>query len=526
MNKPKISVIMPSYNHRDFVGEAIESVLMQDFKDYEFLIADDCSKDDSVEVISKYEDPRIKHFFLKNNIGPTQILKLLIENAQGEYIALINSDDCWHNEKLSKQIEYLDNNADIAACFTWADFIDENGNVLGDECDVNVNTFIEKNKTRAEWVNWFFHNGNCLCHPSVLIRKSVYDDIGYYNDVYRQLPDFEFWVRLVGKYAFHIIEEPLVDHRRTTGENSNTSASTTVNNLRLLNEGISIASKLIKEIDDETFVEAFKNEFRCKEASQKEDLIIEKYFLLRDNKMFGDALKNVANLFFMENADEKLLIRLKEGYGYTFKDFFNDNVFSVNGIAQLTNTFTPEAMAFYTNDNFVPEKSIRITPEIEEGKLVVSLVLPEDSRFVRIDPVENAGITVKNATATVDGENVEITPVNAVIGDKQYFTDIDPQYLLSGDFKKGSMLECVFDVECIIDYKMYSPKNDQFNIMHYPEIQAQLLNKRQTEKDELIRLNERIVQLEQEKARIIADYENSASWKITKPLRKIKNMLK
>jgi glycosyltransferase involved in cell wall biosynthesis len=270
---------MPSYNHRDYVGEAIKTVLAQDFQDFEFLIADDCSKDDSVEVIKKYEDPRIKHFFLKQNVGPTQILKMLIENAQGEYIALINSDDLWHKDKLSKQIQVLENDKNLAACFTWADFVDENGKIISENSNENVNIFIEKNKTRSQWLNWFFHNGNCLCHPSVLIRKSVYSDIGFYNDMYRQLPDFEYWVRLTLKYSFYIIEEVLTDHRRTTGENTNTSANTRVNNLRLMNEGVSIAKKMLMEADENLHIEAFKDEFVISGAKSKEELVLERLLI-------------------------------------------------------------------------------------------------------------------------------------------------------------------------------------------------------------------------------------------------------
>ncbi len=527
MNKPKISVIMPSYNHRDYVGEAIKTVLAQDFQDFEFLIADDCSKDDSVEVIKKYEDPRIKHFFLKQNVGPTQILKMLIENAQGEYIALINSDDLWHKDKLSKQIQVLENDKNLAACFTWADFVDENGKIISENSNENVNIFIEKNKTRSQWLNWFFHNGNCLCHPSVLIRKSVYSDIGFYNDMYRQLPDFEYWVRLTLKYSFYIIEEVLTDHRRTTGENTNTSANTRVNNLRLMNEGVSIAKKMLMEADENLLIEAFKDEFVISGAKSKEELVIERYFLLRDNKMFGDALKNVAGRYLMQNADEAVIKCMTEKYAYSVRDFFADSIFSIDGIQFLEKEISIEAMAFYTNDNFTAEKSIKLNTSIEKDTLKISFVLPEDACIVRIDPVENHGIAVADVKLTVDGVKTSITAANGKqINNVQYFNDLDPQYVANGDFKKGSKFECEFTCLYVLDYNMYSLNEAGFKRMDFMKVGEHLLKEKQAETSEIEKLNQRIAILEQEKTQIITEYENSLSWKITGPLRKIKSILK
>ena len=90
-----VSVVMPSYSHEKYVGIAIKSVLNQSFRDYEFLISDDCSPDHTVDEIKKFQDDRIKlHVFSKNQ-GATVNHKYLIDRAQGKYVALINSDDVW-----------------------------------------------------------------------------------------------------------------------------------------------------------------------------------------------------------------------------------------------------------------------------------------------------------------------------------------------------------------------------------------------------------------------------------------------
>ena len=94
-NTPLISVVMPSYNHAKYIKKAVDSVLAQDFDDFELLISDDASPDSSWQVISSFNDPRIRSFRQKQNLGPVGNLVFLIKEARGNYIALLNSDDAW-----------------------------------------------------------------------------------------------------------------------------------------------------------------------------------------------------------------------------------------------------------------------------------------------------------------------------------------------------------------------------------------------------------------------------------------------
>jgi len=327
---PKISVIIPSYNHEAFIGEAIESVLMQDFTDFELLIADDCSSDNSTEIIQSYQDERIKHFFLSENVGATKILKLLIENATSSYIALLNSDDRWCQGKLRKQFEFMESHPEYAACFTWANLIDENGVTINRYEEMDPNIFIVENKSRYEWLNWFFFHGNCLCHPSILIRKSIYEELGYYNGAYRQLPDFEYWVRICSKYEIYIIPEVLVNHRRTTGKTLNTSANSYSNINRHCSEIINILSMILIELDDNSFLNSFKNNFKNKNAFTKEELICERYFLLMNNSLSGNILKSQASQYFMNNyRNDAIASCFEDKYNYSLNDFYDDNLLPV-----------------------------------------------------------------------------------------------------------------------------------------------------------------------------------------------------
>ena len=121
---PKVSVLLTSYNHGNYIGESIQSILDQTYKDFELVILDDASTDNSVEVIKSFKDKRIKTIFRKKNLCRA-ICKEIIEPLQGEYIAIAHCDDKWNKEKLEKKVKYLDTHKNTAACFTWVELIDE-----------------------------------------------------------------------------------------------------------------------------------------------------------------------------------------------------------------------------------------------------------------------------------------------------------------------------------------------------------------------------------------------------------------
>ena len=190
MTNPKVSVLMPSYNHEAYVGATIESVLRQSYSDFEFIIVDDCSTDGTVEVIKKFNDPRIRLFVFDKNTGGLGADAKCIAEARGDYIAIICSDDLYMPDKLEQQVRYLDNEPDCAAVFTLPRLIDEDGNYFKDESHPFYTVFRQPNRTRYEWLNYFFYNGNGLCHPSILAHREVYTEIAKAAPLFVQLPDF------------------------------------------------------------------------------------------------------------------------------------------------------------------------------------------------------------------------------------------------------------------------------------------------------------------------------------------------
>jgi glycosyltransferase involved in cell wall biosynthesis len=222
---PKVSVILTSYNHAQYLREAIDSVLNQTFADFELIIWDDASSDNSWHLIKNYSDRRIKAFRNKEQKrGIWGINQAITKVAQGDYIAIHHSDDIWEASKLEKQIQFLDHHPKFGAVFTNALAIGEDGDPLVDSAHFYANIFSQPNRTRYQWLNHFFYRGNALCHPSVLIRKQCYDECGLYRYGFAQIGDLDMWIRLCLRYEIEVLPEKLVRFRVRDNE-ANTSGN-------------------------------------------------------------------------------------------------------------------------------------------------------------------------------------------------------------------------------------------------------------------------------------------------------------
>jgi len=241
---PKVSIILTSFNHEKYLREAIDSALNQSFDDFECIIWDDASTDNSWEIICSYTDARIIACRNSQNFGGGNINRAL-EIAKGEYIAIHHSDDVWELDKLAKQVAFLDSRDDIGAVFTNALAINEDGQTFVDEDHFYYKIFDQQNKTRFEWLRHFFIQGNALCHPSVLIRKSCFDDCGLYRVGLAQLGDFDMWIRLILKHDIYVFSEKMVRFRVRDSE-ANASGSRPETRSRVYFEHLLLLSNYLK----------------------------------------------------------------------------------------------------------------------------------------------------------------------------------------------------------------------------------------------------------------------------------------
>ena len=226
-----VSVIIPSYNHEKYIGECIQSVLDQTYQDFEIIITDDCSTDQSVKVIESFNDSRIKLFKFQKNQGACVAANNCILHSKGKYIAMLSSDDVWYSQKLSVQVKYLDKHPEVAVVFGKVEWIDESSNLITNSEFPYRDVFNVENRTRFEWLRYFFEQGNCLCHPCSLIRRECYSEVGMLNPALASLPDFDLWIRICLKYDIKVLDQKLIGFRRIA-ENINASGDNIKNRVR------------------------------------------------------------------------------------------------------------------------------------------------------------------------------------------------------------------------------------------------------------------------------------------------------
>jgi hypothetical protein len=146
--------------------------------------------------------------------------------CHGEFVAILNSDDTWHEEKLQKQASYMEDHPKCGAVFTHAKLIDERGITWNEGSNSLQLVFQPANRDRYGWLRHFFLRGNVFCTSSAMIRRECLDRVGLLDGRYVQLQDFDMWLRMaIAGYDLHVLEEQLTNYRAMRN-NSNLSAPT------------------------------------------------------------------------------------------------------------------------------------------------------------------------------------------------------------------------------------------------------------------------------------------------------------
>ncbi|PLX28259.1 glycosyltransferase [Candidatus Parcubacteria bacterium] len=206
----KVSVLMSAYNAERFIGSAIESILNQSFTDFECVIVDDGSTDNTFEIIEQYRknDPRIHIVHNEQNIGLTRSLNIGSSHCKGVYIARLDADDVCHQDRLKEQYDFMESHQDIALCGSMARYVDEHGQKIGEK---NLPTDYMHIKKKLLFNNQFVHS-------SLFMRKHVLDAEGFYHESFKASQDYELVLRIASRYKVENIPKQLVDWR--VGENS------------------------------------------------------------------------------------------------------------------------------------------------------------------------------------------------------------------------------------------------------------------------------------------------------------------
>jgi len=203
MNTPKVSVVMSVYNGEKYLREAIESILNQSFREFEFIIVNDGSTDKTTEIIGSYNDSRIAIINNEKNIGLTKSLNKGLKIVKGEYVARMDADDISLPERLEKQVKFLDSHKNVGLVGAPPILIDERGNGLR----------LIKMKTKSEEIKKGLWKGNQFCHGSVMFRKECLEKAGFYREEFKTAQDYDLWLRISEFWNIANLKEPLYNLR-------------------------------------------------------------------------------------------------------------------------------------------------------------------------------------------------------------------------------------------------------------------------------------------------------------------------
>lgn len=315
-----ISVCINAYNSENTIEQTVRSVLNQTYTNLQVIVVDDCSGDRTAEIVDGIDDSRLELYLLPENGNISNCNNEAISHARGEYIAHLDSDDMWAPDKLEKQLAFLEANPEYGACFTHVRAIDENGNPL-EKDSYFEHTFNIGNLSHAEFVRYFYDNANRLCHSSVLIRKSVQDEIGLHDLSLLYLHDCDMWMRLIIRYPIYILQEPLVNYRVRQNSNSRPTEEKMVAHN---NEYARVAYNFIDNCPDGLFLEAFRDKLRYKGEHSHIDTELEKAFVLLDAFKLLEGNYSMGIRKFDSLFNDKQVIRTaKEHFGFTLRDFYD-----------------------------------------------------------------------------------------------------------------------------------------------------------------------------------------------------------
>lgn len=214
--KPLISVLMPNYNCEKYLLDAIESILKQTYSQFELIIIDDCSSDNSWKIIQKYakKDKRIKAFQNKQNSGVTVTLNNGLKHCNGKYIARMDSDDISDLERFEKQIRLLEKKkADI--CSTNLIMFNESGIIGKRKYNPNISSVILCESP--------------IAHATVMLKKELFDKYGHYNPRFNSAEDYDLWLRFYSQNAsFVLVDEFLYKYRQHSSMVKNIATKKTI----------------------------------------------------------------------------------------------------------------------------------------------------------------------------------------------------------------------------------------------------------------------------------------------------------
>lgn len=225
---PLVTVFSPNYNNAKYISETIESIINQSYSNFEYIIIDDCSTDNSWQIIQEYakKDKRIKIYRNEKNLGivKTRNRGLKARSANSKYFAIIDSDDVSKLNRLRIQVEFLERNQDYGLVGSNTFIIDEDSNIIGLRQYPSNEREIRKKIIRF----------NPFSQSSVVIRTKVINQVGLYDEIWDVCQDYDYWLRIGINWKFANLDTPLIKYRISKTQIKFTNLKETILNTYLI----------------------------------------------------------------------------------------------------------------------------------------------------------------------------------------------------------------------------------------------------------------------------------------------------
>ena len=201
---PRVSVVIPAYNAMRYLPQTVASVLAQTFGDFEVLIVDDGSQDDTAGWAAAHPDARVR-LVARPNGGAAAARNTGVQHAAGEYVAFLDADDLWQPTKLEQQVARADADPEVGLVDCWISYIDGEGEPIGKVMTQHLEGDV--------WAHMVEYN-LVRCGSTPLVRRRLFDEVGSFDEGFRYAEDWEMWIRITARYKFAVVKEPLVAYRQ------------------------------------------------------------------------------------------------------------------------------------------------------------------------------------------------------------------------------------------------------------------------------------------------------------------------
>ncbi|MDZ8221837.1 MULTISPECIES: glycosyltransferase [unclassified Nostoc] len=271
---PNVSVIIPTYQRADLVSETIESVLAQTYTDYEIIVVNDGSTDNTREVLAQFKDKiTVIH---QENKGLPAARNTGIIASRGRYIAFVDDDDLWIPYKLEKQVACFESNPNIGLVYSNMIYFKDN-RVFSSKM------WPKGSHPSGVLQDWMLFMIDYIPVPTVVVRRECFDEVGLFDETLTSCEDYDLWLRIIEKFPVHFLNEPVAFYRLSTNSMSKNKERMLVNEIRVQEKAFSRNPNL-KKLDIKLLDQNFYSKYLTlahfyidRYQGEKARLVLEKY---------------------------------------------------------------------------------------------------------------------------------------------------------------------------------------------------------------------------------------------------------